>query len=1575
MKATTSWLCILFVATPFLSSLFLTPQSVRAAEKATPAGAIDLGTLEARANYDGAFKNAVPPLRVNVLEAKGSKAGGDKNELRVAFLGSTLIERASQHGFLEAELTRRWPNRDIVFRNLAWPGDDVQGTARYGFGPGEDRRASWQPPAGKVAAYGYYKMLGQIKQARPDLLLIGYGSNVAFKDDKGRQEFLVGMKRLLDALRPTNVRVVLLTPVPRELRPAPWPDVAVQNQQLEKVARDLVEIGKQRGLPVVDLFHAMLPLMKTSAKNSDAYLTDNAIHLNERGYQVWSSLIAKQFAAEKPHWQLRLSAAGEEPSVAKVTAAKIEQLHKNHYGLRMLVRDERLPSLLAESPSEQRVLRIDGLAPGSYALDIDGQRVARGTAKQWAAGVRIERGPHLTRADRLRTAIIEKNRLFFYGFRPQNETYIFLFRRHERGHHEGEISQFAALAGRAEEEIARLRKPPSRFYELVREANYNEYSVPEQDVEPDIANEIASFTVADDLEVNLFASDPMIANPININWDERGRMWVSTSSIYPHLAPGQKPDDRIVILEDIDHDGRADKSTVYADNLLVPHSTMPSAGGVYVTQSTDVLYLKDTDGDDRADESEVVFTGFGNADMHHSIHGLRWGPGGDLYFHQSIYIHSHVETPWGVRNLHGSGLWRFRPDAMGLDIVSRGLVNPWGNAFDRWGQVFATDGAGGGGIAYSFAGTAFTSATGVSRIMRSLNPGRPKECGLEIVSGRHLDESWRGQFVTADFRANQVVRYELTESGSGYRSRLVGNVLSSKHRSFRPVDVKMGPDGAIYVVDWYSPIIQHGEVDFHHPQRDRKHGRIWRLTAKNRPTVTPPNFAGASVVQLLDMLKLPEDWSRDQARRLLREQGAEEVVPKLRDWLAGLNPKADEFEHQRLEGLWIYQGLRHPEPKLLRQLLASEDHHVRAAAVKVLLDWNAQIDGAGLLLAQAVQDEHPQVRLEAVNALREVPSLKSAIAAMKVVDRPLDTSLEYAAWLTARELAPHWLPEMEKGRQVFGGDLSQTAFALTAIGGQASLRHIRDLIGREQTTDEQRAQMLAVLASEGGTTVLGMVVDETLRMARENSPQTEAVLESLLRASRSRGAKPKNVEALMQFLTSDSPRRRAMAAELSGNWKVAAAMPRLVELASDAAEQRKLRDTAAISLGRIEGTGTNSNVRRLVDAERPLPVRISAYAAWSLVDPVAAAAPVVEFLAVVDAKSPGEYAVIFEAFLARQRADLKLAEALDGKRIPAAIATTGVRAAGESGRDVSKLITALTAAGGLKPITGLPSGAELTKLLAAIEQGDPRRGEAIFRRAAMTCIQCHAIGGAGGHVGPDMSSLGGSAQPGKILESILSPSTTIKEGFQTVSLFGMDGRVTSGVVVQDSKGSVTMRDGKNRLHEFSRSEIDEIEPSQLSLMPEGLTQTLRQDELADLVRFLSLLGRPGAFQIPTQRYVRSWQVLVDNEAARRLIAAGKDVFDQDSGTAWRDIYSRVDGSLPLSELDVIRGDRRTYLRATLEAADADAPLYVDGNKERAAGGSPGVVYKKVNGTSLPHVRVIIDRDKHREPLRVSIGDE
>jgi len=273
---------------------------------------------------------------------------------------------------------------------------------------------------------------------------------------------------------------------------------------------------------------------------------------------------------------------------------------------------------------------------------------------------------------------------------------------------------------------------------------------------PDTAVEaqLKAFRLPEGAKINLFASDPMFSKPVHMNWDEQGRLWLVSSPLYPLIKPGQEENDQLVILEDTDNDGVADKSSVFAEDLHIPTAVLPGDGGVYVANSTEMLFIKDTDGDGKGDHRQVILSGFGTEDTHHLLHTFRWGPEGMIWMNQSIYIHSHLETPYGVRRLLGGGMWHFRPETQRAEVFMKGLVNPWGHAFDDYGQSFMTDGAGGEGINFVFPRSVFKTSPGASRVLSGLNPGQPKHCGLEVVTGRHAPDDWQGILLAPDFRGS-----------------------------------------------------------------------------------------------------------------------------------------------------------------------------------------------------------------------------------------------------------------------------------------------------------------------------------------------------------------------------------------------------------------------------------------------------------------------------------------------------------------------------------------------------------------------------------------------------------------------------------------------------------------------------------------------------------------------------------------------------------------------------------------------------------------------------------------------------
>jgi glucose/arabinose dehydrogenase len=630
----------------------------------------------------------------------------------------------------------------------------------------------------------------------------------------------------------------------------------------------------------------------------------------------------------------------------------------------------------------------------------------------------------------LRQVILRKNEWWFHRSRPANMAYVFGFRKHEQGQNAGEIPQFDSLILEEERRIAQLRsleavsmqEPPPKL-----ESQFAEFAPQPQ---PD-------FTVSEDLEITLWAQNPDLNKPIHMNFDPQGRLWVASSEAYPMIEVGQSAPDKIVVLEDSDGDGKADTSTVFAEGLLIPTGIVPGDGGVYVAQSTDLLFLKDTDGDGKADLKRRVLSGFGTEDTHHNLHTLMWGPDGRLYMNQSVYTRTNAETPHGVVRLKAGGGFRYDTGTMRMEIFFRGLWNSWGHQFDAFGQSFLSDGAGFAGLAYGFPGATFNPTPGARHQLDLISPGNwPKFASLEIIEGASYPPEWQGSLITCDYRANRVTRFSLSEQGTGFVTTQEPDLVRTSAATFRPIDVKQGPDGALYIADWSNPIINHGEVDFRDPRRDRWHGRIWRVTWKGAERRQRQDLTKLETVDLLDLLKSDDRYRREQARRVL-VQRRDETRAALPQWLA--EQASDRY---RLEGLWLCQSLELGAEQLLEQLLSSEDPHVRAAATRVLGCWaDPQSQPAPLLsfeqsatkqaFADRVNDEHPRVRLEAVRGLAKVGTAESGELALAVLRHPMDRFLQHATALTVNDLAEPLMAALEANR--FSGDAEQLEFVLSAI--------------------------------------------------------------------------------------------------------------------------------------------------------------------------------------------------------------------------------------------------------------------------------------------------------------------------------------------------------------------------------------------------------------------------------------------------------------------------------------------------------------------------------------------------------------
>lgn len=477
-------------------------------------------------------------------------------------------------------------------------------------------------------------------------------------------------------------------------------------------------------------------------------------------------------------------------------------------------------------------------------------------------------------------------------------------------------------------------------------------------------------------KVEIFASEkdfPNLANPMQISFDNKGRMWVAVMPTYPHYRPGDpKPNDKILIYEDTNGDGKADKETVFADHLHLPIGFEFAPGGVYVSQEPHLVFLADADGDDHADSKEVVLTGFDSHDTHHAISAFTADPSGALMMCEGVFLHSNVETPYGpVRGVDG-GFYRFSPQKTKLErTIQMQIPNPWGFAFDKWGQDFFIHTSGppwNWALPVSLKPPYGAKAPATIDLVPSGQSVRPTS-GLEFVSSRHFPDEVQGDALIGNcIGFLGLKQHSIVDKGTGYKTAFRQDLLTSSNGNFRPADFEFAPDGSLYVIDWQNVLIGHMQHNARDPLRDHVHGRIFRITYPSRPLVKPAEVAGAKVETLLENLKLPEYRSRYRSRRELRNHPVDEVLPAVQKWVAALDKSDANFEHNRLEALWATWGMDKVDTHLLKTLLKSEDFHVRSAAVRVLR-YNFDLFPDALdLLKEAAGDAEGRVRLESVVA-------------------------------------------------------------------------------------------------------------------------------------------------------------------------------------------------------------------------------------------------------------------------------------------------------------------------------------------------------------------------------------------------------------------------------------------------------------------------------------------------------------------------------------------------------------------------------------------------------------------------------
>jgi azurin len=802
-----------------------------------------------------------------------------------------------------------------------------------------------------------------LERVKADVILAFYGFNESTKGPGGLDKFKNDLDTFLKETKEKNYsgkgspRVVLVSPVADERnRDSNYPDPAKNNANIALYTSAMRDVAAANNVQFIDLYGASLNLYSEAAKEGKS-LTVNSHYLTQEGDRRLASILFEAVFGNKP-------------------------LERDLEKLRQVVNDK----------NEQWHHRY---------RTIDGYNVFGGRS---ALAYQHDKAPFIT----------DRN-----APPPYISNYKIM---------QEEMSQRDVMTANRDKRVWAVARGGDL---AVDDSNLPEVeAVPTNKPGPNadeshvfLSGEeaISKMTVHSGMKVNLFADEkqfPELIKPVQMAWDTKGRLWVAAWRNYPERAPTSKIGDSLLIFEDTDGDGKADKVTHFIDDLNAPTGFQFYKDGVLVMQAPDLWWVRDTDGDGKADYKERVLMGMDSADSHHTANAICHDPGGAIYLSDGVFHRTQVETYDGPTRNSDAGIYRFEPRTGHFETyVNYGFANPHGRVFDYWGNDLITDATGNN----TYFGPAFSGHIDYEKGKHAgMNqfwdrPSRPCPA-TGILTSRHFPDELQGEFLNLNVISFQgVYMVKVNAEGSGLKGETQENLISSTDPNFRPICISTGPDGAIYFCDWHNPIIGHMQHHLRDPNRDHEHGRIYRITYEGRPLLKAPKIAGAPVPALLALLKEPENQTRELAKVELENHSSSEVLPAVDNWVTTLDKQSPAYEHEMMEALWVYQWQNTVNEPLLRRMLKSPDYRARAAAAHVLCYWRDRVSDSLQLFRTVAEDENPRVRLEAVRAASFYRTPAAADVALAILKRPMDYYLDYTLNETLRQLETYWRKAIQDG--------------------------------------------------------------------------------------------------------------------------------------------------------------------------------------------------------------------------------------------------------------------------------------------------------------------------------------------------------------------------------------------------------------------------------------------------------------------------------------------------------------------------------------------------------------------------------
>jgi putative membrane-bound dehydrogenase-like protein len=943
--------------------------------------------------------------------------------------------------------------------------------------------------------------------------------------------------------------------------------------------------------------------------------------------------------------------------------------------------------------------------------------------------------------------------------------------------------------------------------------------------------------------VEVFAAEPMVRQPLSASFDERGRVWVIEYLQYPNPA-GLKPitvdqylrteydrvpdppprgprgADRIKILEDTDGDGRADKETVFVDGLNLASGLAVGHGGVFVGQAPYLLYYADRNRDDRPDgDPEVLLTGFGLQDAHSTVNSMTWGPDGWLYGAQGSTVTARIR---GIE--FQQGIWRYHPDSRRFELFAEGGGNTWGLDFDSTGNAFGS--SNGAYITFHMVQGGYY-LKGFAKHGPLHNPhaygyfgpiayegtkrGGHVTPGGIIYKGDAFPAAFRGAFIGGNLLSNAVYWHELRHDGSTFAGRHGGTLIDARDRWFRPIDLLVGPDAAVYVVDWYDKRAAHLDP---RDTWDRSNGRIYRVVYGDHRKVAPFDLAKRSSALLVALRDSPNDWLAEQARRILAERRDASVVPILKSLL-----RDDRDETIGLRDLWALHGSGGFDDGFALELLGHPIAVIRRWTIRLLGDDHRTNSAlAAKLVSLAATEPDPQVRSQLASSCQRFRSSDALAILARLARRDedaKDTQIPNLIW---------WAFERQlrnDGAAVVS--LLCTPDAMKPPLFRIVLERTARVLASGATADDfgLLARLLASEPSEeaAGAIITGVDLGLEGRRLEQAPPALLGPLDKLWKAS---GGKPSL--ALV---------------------RVCARMgrPSAIEAAEGIAQDRHKPENERIAmidlLGQLGRSEDLSALIELIEPASSQPIELAAIAALGRYQDAGMAQPL---LARVHSASPVVRDRIVSLLASRHSWARALVDAVGRREInpreltPATVQTIA-RVADPP------LLHRLESFWGKLPAPGSPEKqrriAEIRGLLPEGDKGNAARGKPIFKEH---CAVCHKLFNEGESIGPELTG----ADRGNLdflMTSLVDPSALIRKEYQSQTIALRDGRVLSGLVVDENDRVLTLVDSNRQKTSISRDQIEDSKPADISLMPEGMLEKLTEPQIRDLFRYLQSNGR------------------------------------------------------------------------------------------------------------------------------------